>query len=40
LSAMWNQLKTNDLTDEAKAEIQHKIKAAQVVLDAKNNKEI
>ena len=40
LSALWKQLKENHLEPEEKAEIERKIKAAQVVLAAKRTGEI
>jgi len=40
LSALWKQVKSNELTAEATAEIEHKIKAANVVLAAKKSGEI
>lgn len=40
LSAMHKKLANNDLTPAEKAEVGHKIKAAQMVLKAKENKEI
>ena len=40
LSAMHKKLANNELTPEEKAEVEHKIKAAQMVLAAKENGEI
>ena len=40
LSAMHKKLANNELTPEEKAEVERKIKAAQMVLNAKVNKEI
>ena len=40
LSAMHKKLANNELTPEEKAEVERKIKAAQMVLKAKENKEI
>lgn len=40
LSAMHKKLSNNELTPDEKAEVEHKIKAAQMVLKAKENKEI
>lgn len=40
LSAMWKQIKSNGLTAEATAEVEHKIKAAKMVLAAKKSGEI
>jgi len=40
LSAMHKKLANNEMTPEEKAEVEHKIKAAQMVLKAKENKEI
>lgn len=40
LSAMHAKLANNQLTPEEKAEVEHKIKAAQLVYNAKKNKEI
>jgi len=40
LDAMWKQVKSNGLTAEATAEIEHKIKAANMVLSAKKSGEI
>jgi len=40
LDAMWKQAKSNGLTSEATAEIEHKIKAAQMILAAKKSGEI
>ena len=40
LSAMHKKLANNELTPEEKAEVERKIKAAQMVLSAKENKEI
>ena len=40
LSAMHKKLANNELTPEEKAEVEHKIKAAQMVHNAKVNKEI
>ena len=40
LSAMHKKLANNDLTPAEKAEVEHKIKAAQMVYNAKVNKEI
>lgn len=40
LSAMHAKLANNQLTPEEKAEVEHKIKAAQMVYNAKVNKEI
>ena len=40
LSAMHKKLANNEMTPEEKAEVEHKIKAAQMVLAAKENGEI
>ena len=40
LSAMHKKLANNELTPEEKAEVEHKIRAAQMVYNAKVNKEI
>ena len=40
LSAMHTKLAKNELSPEEKAEVEHKIKAAQMVLAAKENGEI
>jgi len=40
LSAMHAKLANNQLTPEEKAEVEHKIKAAQMVYNAKKNQEI